>query len=296
MGLGGCRCIRAKFHQVFVTWRAPSRPWFWRYARVSAALPVAMLVAALVPELAAADWRALGERAPMPASAAIAYRQATALRESDGARVDAHLAFFHSRAFRLAVVDLPSGLEASEARIDRALRAAGLPAGVNGGFFHPDRTPLGLVIAEGRRINRLERARLLSGVLYSDADGNHLLRMRAFRDHVGIHALLQSGPYLVEHGRAVRGLSAVPAARRTFVATDWRGHWVLGATRNALSLAELADCLASPGCLTDWPVERALNLDGGSSTGFFFADAPGQGAVILHPLKPVRNLLGVRPR
>ncbi|EIC23197.1 putative periplasmic protein (DUF2233) [Thiorhodovibrio frisius] len=260
------------------------------------ALMLALLLSLTTATALAADWQPVGERPLVPANADLAYAEGTSQRQSDDQRVVARLAFFHSRAFRLAVVDLESINPETKKLIDAAFRAAGMPAGINGGFFHPDGQPLGLVIADGQRINRLERAKLLSGVLYSDAGGNYLERYAAFRDHAGIDALLQSGPYLVEHGRAVRGLRSAPAARRSFAATDWRGHWLLGATRNSISLADLADCLATAGCLTDWPVERAINLDGGSSTGFFFADGPGGKAVVMPPLKTVRNLLGIVPR
>ncbi|MBK1649983.1 phosphodiester glycosidase family protein [Rhabdochromatium marinum] len=242
------------------------------------------------------DWQPEATEPRHTPAADLYYSQAAARRRSDQQSVEAHLAFFHSRAFRLAVVDLPPERPEEDARIDVALRAAGLPAGVNGGFFHADRRPVGLVIANGRWINHLERAKLLSGVLYSDAQGNYLLRRAAFRDHAGIRALLQTGPYLVERGRQVRGLSNTATARRTFAATDWRGHWVLGMTRNPVTLADLADCLATPGSLTHWPIERAINLDGGSSSGFFFDRTPEQAAVVQHPWKPVRNLLGIAPR
>lgn len=152
------------------------------------------------------------------------------------------------------------------------------------------------MIAQGERINRLETAKLLSGVIYSDERGIHLLRRAHFRDRAGITALLQSGPYLVEGGRAVAGLSSEGAHRRTFIATDWRGHWVIGATPTAVSLADLAAVLAVPGALIDWPVDRAINLDGGSSTGFFFDRGPTATPVTLQPWKRVRNLLGIVPR
>jgi uncharacterized protein YigE (DUF2233 family) len=226
----------------------------------------------------------------------LSYAKATAVRPSDGRRVTAHLALFHSRAFRLEVVDLGAGSEPAYPNLADAFRAQACVAGVNGGFFHPDWRPSGLVISRGNRINRFETARLLSGVVYDDEKGIHLVRRTQFRDHLGITALLQSGPYLVEGGRAVRGLSPSDPGRRTFIATDWRGHWVLGATLSHLTLAELAQCLASPGALAPWAVERALNLDGGSSTGFFVERGAGQAPVTMHPLKRVRNLLGIAPR
>jgi hypothetical protein len=71
---------------------------------------------------------------------------------------------------------------------------------------------------------------------------------------------------------------------------------VLGATRDPLSLGDLARLLDSSGALTGWEVERAINLDGGSSTGFFVAAADEGTSVVMPPIKRVRNLLGIRPR
>jgi hypothetical protein len=145
-------------------------------------------------------------------------------------------------------------------------------------------------------MNRFETAKLLSGVVYSDGTGIQLVRRAQFRDHPGISALLQTGPYLLEGGQTVGGLSAFDPRRRTFIATDGRGNWVLGAVLSPLTLAELAECLASPGILTHWRIDRAINLDGGSSTGFFFDQGAGNAPVTLHPQKRVRNLLGITPR
>jgi hypothetical protein len=94
----------------------------------------------------------------------------------------------------------------------------------------------------------------------------------------------------------VRGLSDADARRRTFIATDWRGHWVLGATLSRLTLADLGESLASAGALTPWTIDRAINLDGGSSTGFYYDRGPGVAPVVLQPAKRVRNLLGITLR
>jgi len=241
------------------------------------------------------DWRPVAEAAPEHAGSDLYQAERTAKRVSDGRSATARLAFFTSPAYRLEVVDLGDGAEPAHPSLAAAFRANGCVAGVNGGFFHPDWRPLGLVIAGERRINRFETSKLLSGVLYSDASGTHIERRSRFRDHAGIRALLQTGPYLVEHGRAVRGLSRTDPRRRTFIATDWRGHWALGTTTQ-LTLAELAEVLASPGALTPWPVDRAINLDGGSSTGFFFDRGPKAAPVQMQPRKRVRNLLGVTRR
>lgn len=249
----------------------------------------------------AAEWKPVAEPdrqeiSPDLVYGDLVYAKRTAVRPSDGRQVRAHLAFFTSRAFRLEVVDLGAGPEPAYPTLADAFRAVGAVAGVNGGFFHPDWRPSGLVISQGHRINTFETTRLLSGVIYGNARGIHLLRRAQFQDHPGISALVQSGPYLVEAGRAVRGLSKSDPNRRTFIATDWLGHWVLGATLSPLSLADLAECLASPNALAPWKVDRALNLDGGSSTGFFFDPGEGKAPVSLNPLKRVRNLIGITPR
>jgi hypothetical protein len=244
----------------------------------------------------AVEWEPAGEPDRRGSTSDLFYAKRTAVRPSDGRQVTAHMAFFVSRAFRLEVVDLGAGPEPTYLTLGDAFRAQGCVAGVNGGFFHPDWRPSGLVIARGARINRIETAKLLSGLVYSDARGTHMVRRAQFQDHPGITALLQTGPYLVEGGQAVRGLSASDPRRRTFMATDGRGRWVLGATLSTLTLAELAQCLAAPGALTRWRIDRAINLDGGSSTGFYFGPKAGEAQVALHPWKRVRNLLGIRPR
>jgi hypothetical protein len=266
-----------------------------RFAMTSQRL---MLVALLMfaANVFSAEWRLGGEQDRLDVTPDLFYAKRTALRPSDGRQVTAHLAFFTSREFRLEVVDLGAGPQAAHPTLGDAFRAEGCVAGVNGGFFHPDWRPSGLVISRGSRTNRFETAKLLSGVVYSDDRGIHLVRRARFQDHPGISDLLQTGPYLVESGVTVRGLSASKPSRRTFVATDWRGHWVLGATLAQVTLAELAESLASPGALTGWRVDRAINLDGGSSTGFFFDRGVGDAAITLNPWKRVRNLLCVIPR
>ncbi len=244
----------------------------------------------------ATDWMPKGESDRQDITTDLSYVERSAVRPSEGRHVTAHLAFFTSPAFRLKVVDLGAGAEPVYPTLEDGFRAERCVAGVNGGFFQPDLRPAGLVIADGRRINRFETAKLLSGVVYSDGQGIHLVRRAQFRDHPDIVALLQSGPYLVEGARAVRGLSASDPNRRTFIATDAHGHWVLGATLSPLTLADLADCLASTGALIPWRVDRALNLDGGSSTGFFFDRRGRDAPVSLSPWKRVRNLLGIIAR
>ncbi|MGZ5020488.1 MAG: phosphodiester glycosidase family protein, partial [Chthoniobacterales bacterium] len=57
-----------------------------------------------------------------------------------------------------------------------------------------------------------------------------------------------------------------------------------------VTLAELADLLASP-IIGDFRIERALNLDGGSSSGFWFAGE--NGVFSIREQKTVRDYIAV---
>ena len=211
-------------------------------------------------------------------------------------RVTLDLVTFDPRSFTLTVVDQGATDPPTHPSRAAAMQANFCVAGCNGGFFHPDNRPSGLVIAGGQRINRFEQAKLLSGVLLVDAKGPQILRRAEFKDHPGITALLQSGPFLVDGGTTVAGLSASPERRRTFLFTDGSHHWGLGLAGSS-SLAELGLILAIPdatgsGCR----VTRALNLDGGTSCGLYFDRGAGERDHAVEPFKRVRNFVGVAPR
>lgn len=249
------------------------------------------------PRAAAADWQIAGE--PETSVSAIhpslSYSKRVLRRVPDGKTATVQLALFSSLDFRLEVIDLGDGSAPVFSTVRDALQKNGCAAGVNGGFFMESLRPYGLMVAQGQRVHRLESAKLLSGVIYCDANGIHLVRRAAFADHPQITALLQTGPYLIEHGTAVRGLSPANPDRRTFIATDWRRNWALG-TCSSLTLEELADLLQSSPAVTGWKIDRAINLDGGTSSAFYF-DRPGQEAdVSVSNWKRIRNVVGLAPK
>jgi hypothetical protein len=73
---------------------------------------------------------------------------------------------------------------------------------------------------------------------------------------------------LVEHGTTVAGLNDERVAPRTFVFMTGQGRVGIGIVR-ATTLAQTAQLLTARGLLHDDRISTALNLDGGSSTGFF---------------------------
>lgn len=178
-----------------------------------------------------------------------------------------------------------------------AMMAAGANAGINGGYFHPDRQPLGLVVSGGVTIHPEERARLLSGVLLVFANGSmKLQRVHEPRPKLEVREALQAGPFLVDGGRSVSGLENSRAARRSVLATDGAGRWAI-LIIDRVTLAEAAGLLATPGILGEGiQIQRALNLDGGSSTGLWVKGEAGAAPRYRPEFGTVRNFLGIFPR
>jgi hypothetical protein len=88
-------------------------------------------------------------------------------------------------------------------------------------------------------------------------------------------------------------LEATKRRMRTFVLTDCAGKWALGLCSH-VSLRELSDLLSTKGIIIECQVERALNLDGGSSSGFWFRGPDGNEQYD-REFATVRNFLAVVP-
>jgi hypothetical protein len=196
---------------------------------------------------------------------------------------------FSSADFKLRVVDNPGGETHS---LGQAMQAIGAIAGTNGGYFHEDFRPLGLVMIAGKTLHDAQRAKLLSGVVASGAKGIDLFRAAEFSPQ-GVTDALQAGPFLVDGTKPVPGLNATRSARRTVIATDGKRTWFLG-NLGPCTLAEAAEALAGSKLFAHFPVRRALNLDGGHSTGLW-VDTPGS-PLSLGPISKVRNYLAVIPQ
>jgi uncharacterized protein YigE (DUF2233 family) len=200
--------------------------------------------------------------------------------------VEMDLLFFNARELAFRVVDNPG----NAVTLDDAMEKTDCLAGVNGGFFHPDDTPLGLLLSDGKTIHPLEHAKLLSGLVVVTGKRTSLLRTGELKSTKNIQQAIQAGPFLVDHGKIVVGLNAKRAAERTAVLTDGEGHFALVLCR-IVTLAEMAEILTEPGIITEMKVERALNLDGGSSSALWV-----RGGFYSPERKHVRNFLAIVPR
>ncbi len=261
-----------------------------------------LLAAGSALPLRAGDWDLLASDTPEDLGEGISFVEKTVRAAGDNGILSKRrlqLVFFETQFFTLKVIDQGTAAQPIHENISAAMKASFCLAGCNGGFFHPDFRPLGLMVTDGERINKFETSKLLSGLVIADGSGLRLQRRSEFQDHRGITSLLQAGPFLVDRGAVVKGLSSESARRRTFLV--WNGEhgagglWAMG-TSSALSLAELGAVLADRDVITEFVPQRALNLDGGSSTGLYFDRGAGRKDFEVNPYKRVRNFLGIVPR
>src|SRR5256885_2833938 len=202
---------------------------------------------------------------------------------SEDATLD--LALFSAKSATVRVVDNPNG----DYDLAAAMRRSRGSAGVNGGYFDPQNAPVGLLISDGKLIAPLRKARLLSGVFVATKSRVDLLRSGEYSSRKNVTAAVQCGPFLVDGGRPVAGLNKTRPARRTFVLTSGPERAAIGFC-STVKLAQLGDILATP----ELKVRRALNLDGGSSSAFWFAGE--RGVFSIPEQKTVRDFVIVTPK
>ena len=227
---------------------------------------IALLLAAVFRQPLYAGWRTESSTARPTRSAAITHT-VQKLRNEEGRSLSLHLVRFDRARTALKVIDLPAGSSVAE-----GVREAGALAGVNGGYFQKDRTPLGLMISGGKTVHPQEKSKILSGVVVVTPHGAALLRNAEYKGGSRVKEALQAGPYLVDGGATVAGLNATRPAERTVLLADQQGVAAFLIT-GPVTLAELGRILAWPGLFPGLTIHRALNLDGGSSTALW-VDAP----------------------
>lgn len=242
------------------------------------------LIFLLLARLTSAGWSVSSSEAEKSSAAGLEHRHVVLAETETGDEATLDLALFSTKSATVRVTDNPGGNE-DLASVMR--RARGL-AGVNGGYFDPQNAPVGLLISDGKLIAPFRKARLLSGVLVATKGRVELLRAAEYSSRKTATAALQCGPFLVDGGKAVAGLNNTRSARRTFVFTA-ADRAAIGYC-SSVTLGELADILVAAG----FNVQRALNLDGGSSSAFWFAGE--RGVVSIPEQKTVRDFVVVAPK
>ena len=254
-------------------------------ARLSARFVLALLLAGS----ARADWTVITSQSDRGALAGVERRRIVLTESGTEERATLDLALFSTKSAALRVIDNPTG----EDNLATVMRRESCLAGVNGGYFDLDDKPVGLLISDGKVVAPLRKARLLSGVMVVSDGRIQLLRVAEYSAKRTATAALQCGPFLVDRGRPVPGLNSTRPARRTFIVTSGFDRAAIGLCSDA-TLAALGKILATPGIAPDLKVQRALNLDGGSSSAFWFAGE--RGVFSTSEQKTVRDFVAVVPK
>src|SRR5436190_18083231 len=235
---------------------------------------------------AQADWTILST-ASEPGRGGLVHRHVVLENPVGSERITMDLAIFPTKSCTLRVLQNEGGADG----LGEMMRHEKCLAGVNGGYFNENFAPLGLRIANGQMIAPLQRARLITGVLVASPRGVQIVRSREFSRRLGVTTAIQCGPFLVDRGQPISGLNDSHLARRTFAATTGGSRALIGVC-SGVSLAELARILATTSLAEDLKIERALNLDGGSSSAFWFARENGN-AFSISEQKSVRDFVGI---
>jgi Phosphodiester glycosidase len=238
---------------------------------------------------AQADWTILSS-ASEPGRGGVVHKHVILENGSRNERITMDLAIFSTKSCGLRVLQNEGGAES----LADVMKHEKCLAGVNGGYFDEKFAPIGLRIANGQTIAPLLRARLITGVLVASSRGAQIVRSREFSRRPTVTAAIQCGPFLVDRGQPIGGLNDSHLARRTFAATTTGDRALVGVC-SGVSLAEFSKVLATTSFAEDLRIERALNLDGGSSTGFWFARENGT-VFSIPEQKSVRDFVGIVPK
>lgn len=246
------------------------------------------LFALSVTRTASAEWAAVASEKENAAVPGVFHLSSRLTDNASGETAELHMAMFNAKSATLRVIDQPNE---SDSDLSEAMQKAGCLAGVNGGYFDPNFQPIGLRVIDGVVRTPLVRARLLSGVLCASARGIEIVRLGEFSRRRKLEAAVESGPFLVDLGGRVPGLDDTRRARRTFAAVARGGTAAVGVS-SALTLSQLGSALSAFSAAGDWKIWRAMNLDGGSSTAFWFTPRDRH-PFSIREQKSVRDFVGV---
>ena len=246
------------------------------------------LLTAAVAISAQAEWKILSTESE-PGLAGIEHRHVVVEDTTTDQRVTVDVAAFAAKSTAFRVIDNPDGQS-----LAAVMKREKYGCGVNGGYFDTDFKPIGLRVADGATFSPLRRARLITGILLQSDRGIDVVRVSEFSRTKKMIAAIQAGPFLVEANKRISGLNGSQAARRTFAGIAISNRAFLGVC-SEVSLAELANVLATTPVAADSKTRRAMNLDGGSSSAFWFVREDGS-AFSISGLKPVRDFVAVAPK
>ncbi len=143
---------------------------------------------------------------------------------------------------------------------------------INGGYFDDQNHATALVVSNGQSFGTSYAG--FGGMLAVAGRGSVSLRSLYEQPYDPNNEQLtqatQSSPMLVLNGKATQFNANPASSRRSVIAIDKQSRLLLiVSSGEAFSLGELEDLLAG----SDLSIDRALNLDGGASTGLYVNSA-----------------------
>ena len=197
---------------------------------------------------------------------------------------------FDRRNYFLKVIDQKEGPGTEFTGAEFA--GQGSLAAINGGFFNPDGSPLGLVITDGQSRGAFNSHSFLgTGII--DGENTILSHRKSYQKS---SELVQSGPRLVWDQERLTGLSKSKERPRSFVIWDGNDHFGIGYADRA-TLQGLANNLqVQP--FEGFHIKYAINLDGGTSCDLWVSNQIPGGGFTKSSLfrKKARNYLALRKR
>jgi uncharacterized protein YigE (DUF2233 family) len=260
----------------------------FRYASAARCGGSLLVLPVVLAATAHAEWKILSAESE-PGHAGIEHRHVVVEDAAANQRVTVDVAVFSAKSTALRVID-----NLDRESLGAVMKREKCACGVNGGYFDMEFKPIGLRFVEPTTFSPLRRGRLITGILLQSDRGIDVVRVGEFSRTKKLVAAIQSGPFLIEGNKHIHGLNDSQLARRTFAGIATNDRALLGICSD-VSLAELANILATVAIVANSKIRRAMNLDGGSSSAFWFAREDGS-AFSIPSQKPVRDFVGVVPK
>ena len=201
-------------------------------------------------------------------------------RSSSSSKIDLHVVIY-PKALNMGfeIVDVPASNK-KNGFVSQHFDGSAHNFIINGGYFDRDFQPVGFCKIDGTVINN-QASEKLSGYVAIDDNGKlDLLWRDPGPDRTA--SVLQCGPYLIDPGGkiGIHSSSGKIAARSVIGKTD--NESIVIVISSPVELFELARILKKEISNLD----RALNLDGGPSTGFIYLNE-----IEIENPNPVRNFI-----
>ncbi len=156
---------------------------------------------------------------------------------------------------------------------------------LNGSYFDENFKPLGLLISEGKVLHDYSRSELMDGILAVGKANRPALVTGPAPDPAKYPFAIQSGPILIDSkGQISIAKDSGKVASRTVAAIgreektgETKIYFIfikqtIFNSENTITLYRLAHLLKENAELQKLGIEGAINLDGGTSTGFMLMD------------------------